>query len=59
MADWIAGAIKRPGGLHRSLGVAGDKKIPVAMIRQASKRKGRVGQQARLALTLRKMHRAG
>ena len=57
MANWIAEATKNRGGLHRSLGVPAGKKIPVPMIRAAAKREGRVGKQARLALTLRKMHR--
>jgi len=52
---WIQKAIKRPGGLHRSLGVPKGKRIPVSRIRAAAKRGGRVGRQARLALTLRKI----
>ena len=51
---WIAGAIKRPGALRRALGTVRGK-IPVARIRAAAKRKGRIGRQARLALTLRKL----
>jgi hypothetical protein len=54
--NWIAGATKNKGGLHRSLGVAEGKKIPIERIRAAAKRKGKVGKQARLALTLKKMH---
>jgi hypothetical protein len=56
MANWIAGATKNKGGLHRSLGVAAGKKIPLKRITMAAKGKGKVGKQARLALTLRKMH---
>lgn len=51
---WIAGAIKRPGQLHRDLGIPQGQKIPVEMIRRAAKRKDKVGERARLALTLRK-----
>lgn len=53
-AGWIAGAIKRPGQLHRDLGIPQGKKIPLGLIRDAAKSKGKVGQRARLALTLRK-----
>jgi len=56
VANWIAQAVRNKGGLHRSLGIAEDKKIPVTLIRQAAKREGKVGKQARLALTLRRMH---
>ncbi len=54
-AKWIQKAIKNPGGLHRALGVAADKPIPMGAVRAAAKRKGKVGRMARLALTLRKM----
>jgi len=50
---WIAKAIKRPGALHRALKVPKGKKIPLARIRAAAKKPGRLGKQARLALTLR------
>jgi len=50
---WIAKAIKRPGALHRALKVPKGKKIPVARIKAAAKKGGRLGRQARLALTLR------
>lgn len=49
---WIAGATKNKGGLHKSLGIAAGKKIPVKKIDAAAKRKGKVGAQARLAKTL-------
>ena len=47
----------KKGGLHRSLGVATGKKIPRARIVSASKKKGKVGKQARAALTLAKLRR--
>jgi|PlaIllAssembly_1097288.scaffolds.fasta_scaffold29831_2 hypothetical protein len=50
--NWIAGAIKRPGQLHRDLGVPQGKKIPKGMIAAAAKKKGKIGQRARLAQTL-------
>jgi hypothetical protein len=57
VAKWISKAIKRPGQLHRDLGVPQGKKIPEAMIRAAAKRKGKVGSRARLAITLKGMHK--
>lgn len=58
-ANWIAGAIRRPGQLHRDLGVPQGKKIPRGQIAAAAKRKGKVGQRARLAITLAGFHRGG
>lgn len=52
MSDWIAGATKNKGGLHRSLGVPQGQKIPAKKIAKAAKRGGKVGKQARLAQTL-------
>lgn len=52
---WIQGAIKKPGQLHRDLGVPEGQKIPKAKIDAAAKRGGKVGQRANLAKTLGKM----
>jgi hypothetical protein len=57
MANWIKKAIKRPGQLHRDLGVPQGKKIPLAKIAAAAKRKGKIGARARLAQTLSKMRK--
>lgn len=57
MANWIKKAIKRPGQLHRDLGVPQGKKIPLAKIAVAAKRKGKIGARARLAQTLSKMQK--
>lgn len=54
---FIAGAIKRPGALHRALGVPMGQKIPPNMVDEAAHRKGRVGQEARFAQTLGKLRR--
>ncbi len=35
--NWIAGAIKKPGALHKSLGVPKGKKIPAAKLAKAAK----------------------
>lgn len=52
---WIQKAIKKPGALRKELGVKKGKKIPVKKLDAAAKKKGKVGQRARLAKTLRKM----
>ena len=54
--NWIAGAIKNPGALRRSLGVKKGKKIPTSKLNAAAKRPGKMGKRARLAKTLKKMH---
>jgi hypothetical protein len=57
MAKWIQRAIKRPGQLHRDLGVPQGKRISMEQLRAAAKRPGKVGQRARLAITLRKLRK--
>lgn len=59
MANWIKKAIKRPGQLHRDLGIAQGKKIPSGLIARAAKKGGKVGQRARLAQTLKKLSKRG
>ena len=54
--NWIAGAIKHPGALHKELGVAKGKKIPAKKLAAAAKKPGKEGKRARLAETLKKMH---
>lgn len=54
---WIAGAIKHKGALHKELGIKADKKIPAKTLNKAAKAGGKLGQRARLAKTLKKMHR--
>lgn len=55
--NFIQKAIKRPGALHRALGVPQGEKIPDDKIRAAAKKPGRVGQEARFAMTLKKMNK--
>ena len=50
--NWIAGAIKKPGQLHKDLGVPAGKTIPAKKLAAAAEKKGKVGQRARLAETL-------
>lgn len=56
--NWIAGAIKKPGALHKSLGVPKGEKIPAKKLEAAAEKGGKLGQRARLAQTLKGM-RAG
>jgi len=55
MEKWIPGAIKKPGALKKQLGVKKDETIPVGKLAKAAKSKGKLGQRARLAMTLKKM----
>lgn len=54
--NWIAGAIKKPGQLHRDLGVPQGEKIPQKRLQAAASKGGKVGQRARFAETLEGMH---
>lgn len=52
---WIQNAIKKPGALHKQLGVAKGKKIPKGKLSAAAKKGGKLGKRARLAQTLAKL----
>ena len=54
--NWIAGAVKHPGALHRQLGVKQGNKIPAGKLAVAAKKGGKVGRRARLAQTLKGFH---
>jgi len=55
---WIAGAIKKPGALHRALGVPEGKKIPAKKLAKAAKSKSPLmRKRVALAKTLGKMHK--
>ena len=54
---WIQKAKIKPGGLHKSLGIAAGKKIPKSQIAIAAKKGGKIGKQARLAQTFGKMRK--
>jgi len=54
---WIQKAIRKPGALHKMLGVPAGKKIPESKISAAAKKGGKLGQRARLAQTLKKLRR--
>lgn len=55
MTNWIKGAIKHPGALHKELGVPKNKKIPASKLNAAARKGGKIGQRARLAKTLKKI----
>lgn len=58
MANWIKGAIKHPGLLHKELGVPQGEKIPAKKMNQAAHSKNpKIRKQVALAKTLRGFHK--
>lgn len=56
MANWISGAIKHPGALHRELGVPQGQKIPAGKMAAAKNSSSpKIRKQAALAGTLKKL----
>lgn len=55
--NWIAGAVKKPGQLHRDLEVPAGQEIPVGKIQAAAKGGGKTAQRARFALNMRRISR--
>lgn len=54
---WIAGAVKHPGSLHRSLGVPQGEKIPEKKLAKAEHSDNpTLAKRARLAETLKSLH---
>ena len=53
--DWIQGAVKKPGALHKELGVPEGEKIPAKKLDAAAKKGGKLGQRARFAKTMNKI----
>jgi hypothetical protein len=57
---FIHKAIKKPGALHKQLGVPEDEKIPKAKLEAAAKKGNtKLAKRARLALTLEKLPHRG
>lgn len=54
---WIQKAIKKPGALRSQLGAKPGKPIPAGKLAKAAKAPGKLGQRARLAMTLKKMRK--
>jgi hypothetical protein len=56
--NWIKGAIKHPGALHKELGVKKGEKIPEKKLKKAENSKNpKLKKRAQLAETLKKMHK--
>ncbi len=55
--NWIAGAVKKPGALRKSLGAKKGESIPKAKLASAAKKPGKLGKRARLAETFAKMRK--
>jgi hypothetical protein len=56
--NWIAGAIKKPGALHKALHVKEGEKIPESKLKKAEHSKNpKTKKRAVLAETLKKMHK--
>lgn len=55
---WIQGAIRHPGALHREMGVPEGQPIQAQRLEHAADAGGVLGERARLAETLKGMHRA-
>jgi len=59
MANWIAGAIKKPGALHKELGVPQGSKIPAKKLTAAEHSDDpKLRQRANLAATLKRINAA-
>lgn len=54
---FIQEAIKKPGALRKSLHVKKGEKIPAKKLATAAKKPGKMGKRARLAETLKKLHK--
>jgi len=54
---WIAEAIEKPGALRKELHIKKGKKIPAKKLKASEKKGGKEGKRARLAETLKKMHK--
>lgn len=53
--NFIKSAIKKPGALRAELGAKPGKPIPEKKLEAATKKPGKLGQRARLAVTLKKL----
>jgi len=53
---WIQDAVKKPGQLHKDLGVPPGQKIPESKIKSAEAKGGKVAQRAHFADVMKSMH---
>ncbi|MGC2661756.1 MAG: hypothetical protein WA324_27680 [Bryobacteraceae bacterium] len=54
---WIQKAKIKKGALHKEIGIPEGKKIPAKKLAAAAKKGGKLGKRARLAETLKKLHK--
>lgn len=54
---WIGKMHMKKGALHKEMGIPEGKKIPAKKLAAAAKAGGKEGKRARLAQTLKKMHK--
>tara|TARA_R110000824_G_scaffold156271_5_gene329347 strand:- start:702 stop:884 length:183 start_codon:yes stop_codon:yes gene_type:complete len=57
--NFIQKAIKKPGSLRKALKIKKGEKIPDSKLKKAAKKKGKLGQRARFAMTLKKLNKRG
>ena len=55
--NFIQKAIKKPGSLRKALKIKKGEKIPDSKLKAATKKKGKLGQRARFAMTLKKLRK--
>ena len=55
--DFIQKSIKKPGAFRQTFAIKKGKKIPASKLKAAAKKKGKLGQRARLAITLSKLRK--
>lgn len=55
--NWIKKAIKKPNALRSALKVKSGSKIPAKKLATAAKKPGVMGKRARLAMTLKSLHK--
>ncbi len=55
--NFIQKAIKKPGSLRKALKIKKGEKIPASKLKKAAKKKGKLGQRARFAMTLNKLRK--
>jgi hypothetical protein len=55
--NWIQKTGIKKGALHKSLGIPAGKKIPARTLNAAAKKGGIMGKRARLAKTLKGLHK--
>jgi hypothetical protein len=59
MSKWIQNAIKKPGALHKELGVPQGQKIPESKLEAAASKGGKIGKRARFAEELKGFNHKG